>query len=636
MTQAASPTPPYDVIVARNVGCVTRDGVRLSTDIYRPAINGEAAPGRFPAIITRSPYDTRSGKGPSSQAKNGEFFASHGYLYSVQDCRGRWESEGEFVLLDNEGPDGYDAIEFLAALPYCTGDVGTQGTSLRAWNQNAAALKRPPHLKCMWINQGGANGNTSALRHNGAMELRWLSWACAYAPVSREARANPKLQAALTREAERMYEWFQKLPWTPGDSPLAALPNWEKWAIDLLTHGDDDEFWLNKTRNFEPYKDQSADVPTMYAGSWYDSYTLATVEKFGWFKDSLKHQYLMMGPGIHGGPHFDHRMAGDVDMGPNAPIAGNLAQSRLHMMLQWYDRWLKGTDNSIDRIPKVRVFVMGGGGGRINEGGSLIHGGHWRDEADWPLARATPTDFFLRPGGELAAGQAPAEGGSSTFRFDPSDPLPTISGNVSSLTENLPPPPRYKPFDPTLFRRSIVVQGAADQVTREDVHCKPPFGAPLTDRPDVLAFTTAPLEAPMEATGPIEVDLYLSSSAPDTDLYCMLLDLYPESDQLPNGFRLNIADGIFRVRYREGMSRPKLMAPGEIVRVRFQLYPTSNVFDRGHRLQLLVSSSSFPRFDVNPNTGEPIGRNTRREIAVNTIHHSAASPSRIILPVVKA
>ena len=590
---------PYGVIVARNVGKRTRDGLRLSADIYRPAIDGEPAPGTFPAIITRSPYDTRSGKGPSSQSRNGEFFASHGYLYAVQDARGRWESEGDFVLLNNDGPDGYDAVEWLASLPYCTGDVGTQGTSLRAWNQNATALERPPHLRCMWINQGGSNGNTSALRHNGAMELRWLSWAVAYAPVSKEALADPKLQDVLDQ-------------------------------IELRAH-DDEDVWRNTSRNFEPYKDQSADVPTMYAGSWYDSYSRATIEKFLWFKDRLKHQYLMMGPGIHGGPHFDHRMAGDVDMGPNAPIAGNLAESRLHMMLQWYDRWLKGIENGADRLPRVRLFTMGGGKGETNGAGALVHGGHWREEPDWP-PRATPTDYFLHADGLLST-NAPAADGSSSFRFDPADPMPTISGNVSSLTENMPPPPRYKPFDPTLFRRSIVVQGAADQVSREDVHCKPPFGQPLSERSDVIAFATPPLQEPVEVTGPVEVEVFLSSTAPDTDLYCMLLDLYPKSPKWPDGFRLNIADGIFRVRYRESMKAPKLMTPGEIVRVRFELYPTSNLFDAGHRIQLLVSSSSFPRFDVNPNTGEPIGRNTRKQIATNTIHFSKTHPSRVILPV---
>lgn len=545
--------PEYDVVIARNVGMTTRDGVRLAADIYRPARNGEALPGPFPAILTRSPYDTRSGKGPSSQQGNGEYFARHGYLYASQDCRGRYESGGDFVLLNGEGTDGHDAIEWLAALPWCDGNVGTQGTSLRAWNQNAAALERPPHLRCMWINQGGSNGNVTALRHNGALELRWLSWAVTYSVVSREALADPAIQRRQVREAERLYEWFQRLPWRKGESPLAAVPSWEAWALDLLTHGDADTFWLNPSRNFEPYRDRSADVPTMYAGSWYDSYTRATIDKFLWFKDRLSHQYLLMGPGTHGAPNFDNRLSGEVDMGPGAPIAGNLAANRRALMLAWFDRWLKGLDTGADRAPPVRLFVMGGGGGVRTEEGRLLHGGVWRDEASWPLARAVPTPFYLHEGGRLGHEPPPGEAASG-FVFDPADPLPSIAGNVSSLTENLPLPGRVRMPDATTFRRAMVIQGAADQVTRADLHCTPPFG-PLAGRADVLVFETEPLDEPLEVTGPIEVTLHLSSDAPDTDLFCMLLDIYPASAAWPQGYRLNISDSLMRVRYREGMDR---------------------------------------------------------------------------------
>ncbi len=627
--------PDYDVVVARGMRAPMRDGIVLSTDIYRPARDGEALPGPFPAIITRSPYDTRSGKGPSSQARNGEFFARHGYLYAAQDMRGSYESEGEFVLLDGDGPDGYDTIEWLAGLPFCDGRVGTQGTSLRGWNQNAAALERPPHLEARWVNQGGSNGNVNALRHNGALELRWLTWAVAYSPVAKEARADPALQRTQIDNAERVYEWLERLPWSTGDSPLAGIPGWEKWALDLYTHGDADSFWDNPSRNFEPYRATSANVPTMYAGSWYDSYSLATIDKFQWFQESLDDQFLLMGPGVHGGPNFDRRMAGEVDMGPAAPIAGNLAESRLHMMLRWFDRWLKGIENGVEREPRIRLFVMGGGGGEKTAGGHLMHGGRWSDAPEWPLASARDTAFLLQPGGGLDAGNSPAEGGGATsFAADPDDPLPTIAGNVSSLTENLPVPGRSKMPDPTTMRRSIVIQGAADQVTRPDLHCEPPFG-PLADRSDVIVFETAPLADPVEIIGPAWISLQVSCDAPDTDIFAMLLDIYPESPEWPTGYRLNIADGIMRLRYREGMDRPKLLSPGEIVGVSFPIYPVCNRFDRGHRIQLLISGSSFPRFDVNPNTGEPIGRHTAKRPAQITVHHSASHPSKIILPVMQ-
>ena len=201
-----------------------RDGVRLATDVWRPARDGEPLPGPFPAILLRTPYNRAR---PTHQEMC-EFLAGHGYLAAIQDCRGRYASEGEFVLLANEGPDGYDAIEWLASLPYCDGNVGTYGTSYLAWVQNAAAIERPPHLKAMWVNQGGANGNTATLRHNGALELRWLTWAVTFGTVSREALRDPELQASLTRAGERMYEWLRRLPWSGDESPLAGLPSYER------------------------------------------------------------------------------------------------------------------------------------------------------------------------------------------------------------------------------------------------------------------------------------------------------------------------------------------------------------------------------------------------------------------------
>lgn len=621
------------VVVARGLRAPMRDGISLSTDIYRPARDGEPLPGPFPAIMTRSPYDTRSGRGPSSQARNGEFFAARGYLYAAQDVRGAFESDGDFVLLDGEGPDGHDAIEWLASLPYCDGNVGTQGTSLRAWNQNAAALERPPSLKAMWVNQGGSNGNRNALRHNGALELRWLTWAVAYSTVAREAREDPAVQQTQIAQAERVYEWLERLPWAPGESPLAAIPNWERWALDLYTSADADDFWVNPSRNFEPYRSESANVPTMYAGSWYDSYSLATIEKFNWFQATLDNQYLLMGPGIHGGPNFDRRMAGEVDMGPKAPIAGNLAESRLHLMARWFDHWLKGIENGVDDDPRVRLFVMGGGGGEKSASGHLVHGGDWRDADVWPVPAAQDTTFHLRSDGALGVEAEPAPTTVTSFTADPSSPLPTIAGNVSSMTENLPVPDRARMPDPTTLRRSIVIQGAADQVSRADLRGEAPFG-PLADRNDVVVFETERLSEPVELIGPVALSLSVSCDAPDTDVFAMLLDVYPASPAWPSGYRLNLTDAIMRLRYRNGMDRPELLTPGEVVAVGFELYPVSNRFDRGHRIQLLISGSSFPRFDVNPNTGEPIGRHTRTRTATISIHHGLETPSTIVLPVV--
>lgn len=622
--------PPYGVVNARNCGMTARDGAWLATDVWRPARDGDPLPGPFPAILLRTPYDRAR---PTVQ-ETGEFFAARGYLAAIQDCRGRYGSEGEFVLLANEGPDGYDAIEWLAALPYCDGNVGTYGTSYLAWVQNAAAIERPPHLKAMWINQGGANGNTATLRHNGALELRWLTWAVTFGTVSREAQRDPALQADLTRAGERMYEWLTRLPWRGRDSPLAGLPVYERWARDLYEHGDADEFWQQSGLNFAAHYDRTADVPTMYAGSWYDSYTRATVENYQALSARLAEQSLLMGAWTHGEATMDSCVAGDVDLGPGLPVAGNLAADHKHLVMRWFDRHLRGRTD-VEADPPVRLFVMGGGSGGRSAEGRLQHGGRWRAERAWPLARAVATPFFLAADGRLAAGP-PSAPAALSARFDPADPLPTIAANISSLNEILPAPERFAPDAPNALTRLMVVQGGADQRTRPDLHgCAPPYG-PLESRPDVLLFATEPLDEPLEVTGPIAATLYLSSDAPDTDLFVMLQDYYPPSAAWPDGYRLNVADGIMRVRYRDGMDRPQSMEPGRVYRVVVPLYPTSNRFAAGHRLRLLVSFSSFPRFDVNPNTGQPIGRHTRTQVATNTIHLSPEHPSAVELPVVPA
>ncbi|MBM3139049.1 MAG: CocE/NonD family hydrolase [Chloroflexi bacterium] len=621
--------PDFGVVLARDVEMRARDGIALATDVWRPALNGEPAPGPFPAVMIRTPY----GRTGERYQREGEFWSSHGYLFVVQDTRGRFDSEGDFVLLANEGPDGYDAVEWVAALPYCDGNVGTYGTSYSGWVQNALAVQRPPHLRAMWVNQGGSNGNVTSLRHNGALELRWLTWAVSHGATSPEARRDPSLARELQQHTVDMVEWLRRLPWGPGNSPLARLPGYERWACDLYEHGDADAYWQSSGLNFEPYADVTADVPTMYSGGWYDSYTRATTGMYALLAGRKPHQRLLMGPWTHGDAPLERSYAGDVDLGPRAPIQGNLAASRQHLLLRWFDSWLRGVRDGVDAEAPVRIFVMGGGGGAKTREGRLLHGGAWRDEREWPLARAVATPFYLRGGGALGREAGRAEG-ESTFVYDPTKPLPTVSANTSSLNEIVPTPERVMLPSPITLMRVIVIQGGADQRTRPDLtgH-EPPYG-PLASRPDVLTFTTQPLAEDVEVTGPVEATLYLSSDAPDTDLFVMLLDLYPPTADWPDGYRLNIADGLMRVRYRDGMDRPALMEPGKVYEVRVPLYPTSNRFVAGHRIQVLVSSSSFPRFDPNPNTGEPIGRHTGARPARNTIHHDAEHQSRIVLPVV--
>lgn len=627
---------PHGIVLARQIGMAARDGVHLATDVWRPAQDGEPLPGPFPAVLVRTPYDRTSER----YSRHGEFWASHGYLFVVQDVRGRFGSEGSFVMLANEGPDGYDAVEWTAALPYCDGNVGTYGTSYPGWVQSALAIERPPHLRAMWINQGGSNGNTTALRHNGAMELRWLTWAVTHGAVSPEALADPVLAERLHRHGIDMYDWLRRLPWTDDASPLAGFPDYAQWARDLYEHGDDGEFWRQRGLNFEPYDDLTADVPTMYSGGWYDSYTKATTDRFADLRDRLGHQYLLMGPWTHGDASLDRSWAGEVELGPEAAVARAFPGSNergdwLGVLLQWFDHWLRGVDNGIGTAPAGRVFVMGGGTGARTAEGRLDHGGGWRDLTSWPPEDSRPLELFFHPDGRLVPESPPAEEeAASTYRFDPEAPVPTIAANTSSLNEIVPTPDRVTLPSPITLMRVMVVQGGADQRTRPDLRgCTKPFG-PLEDREDVLSFVTAPLSEELVALGPVEAVLYVESDAPDTDFFVQVQDVYPQSDEWPDGFRLNVADAIFRARYRHGMDRPTPLEPGEVAEIRIPLYPTANRFGAGHRIQVLVTSSSFPRFDVNPNTGEAIGRHTRTQVATNTLHHSARHSSRVVLTVV--
>ena len=627
--------PGYGTILARDMGMPARDGVHLATDVWRPARDGEPLPGPFPAVMTRTPYDrTEPRFGPEA-----EFWTSRGFLFVVQDCRGRFASEGEFVLFANEGPDGYDAVEWVAGLPFCDGNVGTYGTSYPGWVQSALAIERPPHLRAMWINQGGSNGNRTALRHNGALELRWLAWAVTNGAAT-VAQTDPELAEELRLHGVAMYEWLRRLPWRE-ESPLSGLPGYDLWAREIYERGDEvseDGFWQQPGLNFEAHFDRSADVPTVYSGGWYDSYTRATTDNFVSLESKLHHQRLLMGPWTHGNVTLEQSSAGEVELGPAAAMNSNDEMfpggSLLGELLCWFDCWLRGTDDGVADGARVRIFVMGGGSGRRTEAGLLDHGGRWRDEPTWPLERAAVTPFYLQPGGGLDRALPPEDGGSSSFLYDPRHPLPTVSANSSSLTDFVPVPERVDPLKAVSLTRPMVIQGGADQRVRTDTLRTDDFVGPLELRDDVIMFETGPLDADIEVTGPIEATIYLSSDVPDTDLFVMVQDLYPASGDWPHGFRLNVADGMMRVRYRGGFDSGRLLDPGHVAKVEFQLYPTSNRFVAGHSIRVLVSSSSFPRFDVNPNTGEPLGRHTRTRLATNTIHHSEAHPSSIDLPLV--
>jgi uncharacterized protein (TIGR03067 family) len=273
---------------------------------------------------------------------------------------------------------------------------------------------------------------------------------------------------------------------------------------------------------------------------------------------------------------------------------------------------------------------MGTGDGSKTKNGKLNHGGSWRNENEWPLARTQYQNWHLQAGGGLSrempsrqagmpaphsgAGMPSPQGGSTSFVFDPKNPVPTIGGNISSGND-------------------IMLQGGWDQRGGPHVwNWTRPI--PLSARNDVLVFQSEPLAEDLEVTGELAVELWISSTATDTDFTAKLIDVYPPSADFPGGFDLNIGDGILRTRFRESLSKEKLMQPGEVSKITIRLYPTSNVFKKGHRIRVDVSSSNFPRFDVNPNSGEPLAEHRRSQVATNTVYHSEQYPSRIVLPVI--
>jgi uncharacterized protein len=605
----------YDWHREDDVMVAMRDGVRLAADIYRPASNGVPLPGPFSALLERTPYNKRR----LDLTATAKFFARHGYVVVLQDVRGRFASEGEWYAFGDEGPDGEDTVRWLHTLPGCDGQVGTIGLSYSASDQTALACLNPPGLAAMFVAEGMSNYHTSAMRQGGAAELRFLIYAFEMARTSKEAATDRPLSLLLQRERANLREWLSRLPIRPGSSPLRHLPSYERWITDVISHGDYDDYWKRPGYTAEEYWDDHADVPVYLLGGWYDSYCRSTTDMYVELTRRKRGPIrLIMGPWVHGVATMAQSWSGDVDFGQDAPL-----DDYNGFRLRWFDRHLKGLDTGIDEDPPVRIFVMGGGSGRRNTDGRMEHGGRWRTEQEWPLARTRFTPYYLHGDGTLApeppaagsGGSAPnSDDGATTYAYDPRDPVPTIGGNISVGYELLP----NGAFDQ---RGSSAAFGATDSL-------------PLAARADVLVFQTPPLDAAVEVTGPIEVRLWASSSCVDTDFTAKLLDVYPPNPDYPDGYAMNLGDSIIRGRYRNDRTRAELLTPGEVVELTITLYPTSNLFARGHRIRLDISSSNFPRFDVNPNTGEPLGRHRRTLVAHNTVYHDAAHPSHVLLPVI--
>jgi len=351
----------------------------------------------------------------------------------------------------------------------------------------------------------------------------------------------------------------------------------------------------------------------VHLSGWYDAYARTATENYqGLSRAKHGPVRLIMGPWTHGARSTAH--AGDVDFGARATLdadGGDLFARRL----AWFERYLKGARGAAPEEAPVRIFVMGGGSGRKTRDGRLEHGGRWRSEADWPIPDQQPTPYFLSADGRLSQSKPAARAASVSYDFDPGHPVPTIGGTVTS-------------------GEPLMRGGGYDQREAAAYYGSRSPYRPLAARPDVLVFETGPLEADLEVTGVIEAQLWVSSDAVDTDFTLKLIDVYPPSEDYPQGFALNLTDGILRCRYRNSFETPKLMRPGEIYHITIAAFPTSNRFVRGHSLRLDISSSNFPHFDVNPNTGAPEGTGLTRRSARNTVHMDAEHPSHVVLPVI--
>jgi len=625
------------IVIAKNIMVPMRDGVGLATDIYRPAHNGEGQSGPFPTILCRTPYN----KSDLRYVEVGEFFSQHGYVAVIQDLRGRNKSQGMgqyfHTVNPHEGIDGYDTIEWIASRSWSDEKVGMVGSSFAAVTQVAAALEGPPHLTAIWPDVTPTNNYFHQAREGGAMQMH-MFWALfVHAQDELEIADNPEAQQVVWEGLRNMRNLIKQTPWQKGETPLAVVPRLEQVLFDYYTRGEYDEYWAQKCNNFEAFFPDHADIPGFFSGGWFDPYATAMTEYYSAMKAKNKSpQRLLMGPWAHVGMRGDSTFTGDVDFG--SPSVWGVAHYFAEQ-LRYFDQNLKGVQVKADQSP-VEIFVMGGGDGHKTQEGKYFHGGRWRSEQQWPIERSRVANYFLQADGTLDL-QSPSEvEGSLTYTFDPDKPVPTIGGSLCGLME-LPEDSgnlddmwtRF--LSPVLKLRHIVGLGGADKIESPEIICSQLPNPALADRADVLVFESAPLTQALEVTGVITADLWISSSALDTDFTVKLVDVAPPNPDYPNGYALNIVDSVLRVRYRNSWQHEELLEPGKIYPIHIKLAPTSNLFEVGHRVRVDISSSNFPRLDINPNTGEAIGKHTHSVVAENTLHCNRNSPSVINLPVIE-
>lgn len=579
--------PLTETRVLRDVRIEMRDGVKLAADVYLPGGGAE----RRPTLIARTPYN-RAGL-----RRDAEWFAQHGFAFMAVDVRGRFGSEGPFYPFVNEGPDGYDTIEWAARQEWSNGKVGTYGASYLAWDQYRAALENPPHLVAMFANVGGADFYQEFGYPGGALNLGWGIWIAKSAETSPPAQSLPEQKAVLSRILESPGVWLRQHP-RERAKVFDPFPTHRRIYNDFLAHPAFDNYWRNPAFFVPGTWARMKDVPTLFVSGWYDYFSAGVLRNFENLSAKQQSQHrLVMGPWWHA---VGTRECGDGDFGSVAQV--NMRE----LSLEWFNHWLKGEPLQTLAQKRVRYFRMGGGSEGQNEKGQREHGGVWKNADTWPLPTSVRS-LYLEDGGRLNS--APTKTGSRTYVFDPDHPVPTIGGRfgIGSWT-------------PNCFQNQVCRAGVLG-CENED---------PLTSRPDVLSFSSEPLDEAMEVTGAPSATLWVSSDAADTDFSVKLIDVAPD------GYAAIIADGQVRLRYRDGFARESLNTPGEIVKLEIPLYSSSNLFAKGHRIRVDISSSNWPQFESNSNTGEAVNDWTQRRKARNSIYLGPERPSRVQLPVVPA
>ena len=543
-----------------------RDGVRLSADVYLP--DGEDC---HPAILWRTPYDNSRGMGHYSPLEIARFFASKGYAFVIQDIRGRCDSEGEWYPFFNEGPDGYDTIEWIAKQPWCDGKIGMMGGSYAGWVQWAAARLQPPHLTTMVSTAAGGYWMREFPFVNGVPCLWFLAWL--------HLAGGRTLQSEVTSAVD-WRKVFYHLPLSTMDEAMGrANTVWKEW----LRHPNLDDFWRKVLLDPEDFA--RINVPTLHITGWYDGdqpgalFFYEGMVRHSPAKDS---QHILIGPWDHGGTRTPKRQLGGVDFTQAALVDIN----RVH--LDWFDRWLKGKASPASEWKKTRYFVMGDN--------------RWAGQNDpWPPANIDHVKYHLHSDGrantmmgdgELSMSE-PGEEQLDGYTYDPEDPVVTV-------------------MDIDLYGGRVETPLDNRFILRRD---------------DVLVYTSYPLKEAMTMSGRPLVVLYASSDCVDTDWFATLSDVHTD------GRSIGLGGGLLRASYRNSLEKPELMKPGEIYRFVLELTSTCITFHREHRIRLSVTSSAFPSFARNLNTGRDNYEDTEIKVAHNTLHHDRMHPSHLLLPI---